>query len=303
MRSLVLDLQQEAYNSGESISSLLRKAYAVARKLKITEFEQWIYSELHGYKCDYNEIPDYRIVSGNLRAFNACHGWVPVIIDDTKLAEILNNRKIPDPITNLEVLVGSNSNSLMIQLPNDIRKQIAEWAGVNTNFSVFVRKSQVETILETVRNVVLEWSLKLEEDGIMGEDMKFTDNEKTTAQENSYTVNNFYGDILKSQIQQNSNNSTQNMQNKEFDIAKVNNLIKLLKDNYEQINYESNQKEEVQAQIKTIEAQLLSNLPNRTIIIEGFKTIRNILEGVTGSIVASGLIHHLGLFIGQYNFS
>ncbi len=34
MGSLVLDLQQEAYNSDKSISSLLRKAYVVARKLK-----------------------------------------------------------------------------------------------------------------------------------------------------------------------------------------------------------------------------------------------------------------------------
>lgn len=298
MGSLVLDLQQEAYNSKDSISSLLRKAYAVSRKLKIKEFEQWINSELYGYKCDYDDIPEYRIVSGDTRGFNPYNGWIPVIIDNTDIAQVLSSRRIPDPVTSLEVLINSDNNFLTIPFPNSIRKQIAEWAQFNTNFCMFISKSQVEGILETVRNIVLDWALRLEEDGIMGEDMKFTEKEKTAAQENNYTVNNYFGNILQSQIQQNTSNSTQNMHKEELDIDKILDLIKLVKDNFDQISYKSNQKEEIQAQINTIEAQLQSNKPNRSIIIEGFKTIRNVLEGVSGSIVASGLIHHLGLFTG-----
>ena len=298
MGSLVLDLQQEAYNSDNSISSLLRKAYAVARKLKVEEFEQWIYSELYGYRCDYDEIPDYRLVTGDLRGLNPYHGWVPAIIDNNELAQILSTRRIPDPITSLEVLVNGESNSLTIKFSNDVRKQIAKWAKNNTDFCMFIGKSQVEAILETVRNIVLDWSLRLEDDGIMGEDMKFTEVEKIAAQEKNYTVNNYFGDISHSQIQQNSNGSTQSMINEEFDIQKVIDLVKLLKDNYDQIDYKSNEKVEIQAQINTIEAQLQSTKPNHAIINESFITIRNVLEGVTGSLLASGLIHHLGLFIG-----
>ncbi len=298
MGVMVLDLQQEAYNSKDSISTLLRKAYAVARKLKVKEFEQWINSELYGYKCDYNDIPEYRIVSGETKGFNPYNGWIPVIVDNTDIAQLLSSRRISDPVTSLEVLTNSDSKSLSISFPHSVRLQIAEWVGLNTNFCMFISKSQVEGILETVRNIVLDWALRLEEDGIMGEDMKFTENEKTAAQESNYTVNNFYGSISQSQIQQNTNNSTQNMNNEELDLEKVLTLLKLVKDNYDQINYESNQKEEIQAQINTIEAQLQSIKPNRSAITECFKTIRNVLEGVSGSIIASGLIHHLGLFTG-----
>ena len=42
MISIVLELQKEAMNPAVEISDLLRKAKFVARKLKISEIEEWI---------------------------------------------------------------------------------------------------------------------------------------------------------------------------------------------------------------------------------------------------------------------
>lgn len=44
-----------------------------------------------------------------------------------------------------------------------------------------IAPSQFQRILETVRDVVLEWSLKLEEEGIVGEDMTFSKKEQNKA--------------------------------------------------------------------------------------------------------------------------
>ena len=49
MAKIVIELQHEALKSNFDIMNLLRKAYLVARKLKLQEFEDWINNELNGY--------------------------------------------------------------------------------------------------------------------------------------------------------------------------------------------------------------------------------------------------------------
>ena len=48
-------------------------------------------------------------------------------------------------------------------------------------------------IIEKVKNTVLEWTLKLEEEGVLGEGMRFSDKEKQNAKALPQTVNNYYG--------------------------------------------------------------------------------------------------------------
>ena len=48
-------------------------------------------------------------------------------------------------------------------------------------------------IIEKVKNTILEWTLKLEEEGVLGEGMRFSDKEKQTAMALPQTVNNYYG--------------------------------------------------------------------------------------------------------------
>ena len=40
---IVIQLQREALDENVDIETLLRKAYLVARKLKLKEFEEWIF--------------------------------------------------------------------------------------------------------------------------------------------------------------------------------------------------------------------------------------------------------------------
>ena len=93
---IVIELQKQAIDTDSDVVSLLRKAYLVARKLDIKDFEEWINSELNGY-TDYDKIPDYREIRGQVKAWNPYHGWIPVIIQEREYEiskkSFLNYRK------------------------------------------------------------------------------------------------------------------------------------------------------------------------------------------------------------------
>ncbi|MFL0194176.1 hypothetical protein ACJDU8_01020 [Clostridium sp. WILCCON 0269] len=295
--SIVLELQKEAYNDKSSISTLIRKSYVVAKKLQICEFEKWLNSEMNGYNCRDEEIPDYRQITCELKAFNPFRGWIPTIMDNTQIAELINIQKIRDPITNLENLSKAHSQYITLRINNERRKLLSDWFGFDTKYELFISRTQLESIIESVRNIVLNWSLKLEEDGIMGEGMTFNDKEKSIARKKNYTENHFHGPVISSQFQQNSQHSTQVMNNQDMNIEKLNELIQMFKENIGQVKLQPLDKKEIETQIQTVEEQAKLPNPNKAIIFECLRTVRNILEGVAGGIFASGLIYELGLFI------
>ena len=76
MSSLVLELQADAINQEVSCSDLLRKALVVSKKLEVDSIENWLYQELNGYSgSPSDEIPDYRIIRGQVKALNPYHGY------------------------------------------------------------------------------------------------------------------------------------------------------------------------------------------------------------------------------------
>jgi hypothetical protein len=183
--SIVLELQRDALNPAISVLSLLRKAYVVARKLNIKQFQEWIDSELDGYKEQ--PIPEYRSVRGQLRAWNPYHGWHQIVADDHRLLEIyedLCNCSIRQSISELSALVNDSDNDLQMQLPPTVESFLA--SGVGTSVKISISSASVKRILESVRNLILQWSLELEEDGITGEEMTFSQEEKHIAAKQDY---------------------------------------------------------------------------------------------------------------------
>ncbi|MFC9419351.1 hypothetical protein ACIG6B_07370 [Bacillus mobilis] len=297
MDAIVLDLQKEAYDSKSDVVALLRKAYVVARKLKLKEFGDWINEELNGYQS-YEKTPDYRNVCGQLKARNIYYGLVPVLIDNSELADIFTNRKLIHPISEVESYANGEGDIMLTFTPGQ-RKVLNNATGAETEYYLHVSKNQVGSVVDSVRNIVLEWSLKLEEEGILGEGMSFSKEEKEKAQNSNPITTIIQGNATGIQIQSQTSNSSQTIQQDNLDIQKVDELLHNIKEHLPQINLNNEQKEMINTNVELIEKQKQLKAPNSTIIREGFSTIRNVLEGVTGSIVASGLIHHLGLFLGS----
>ena len=105
MGSMILELQDDALDREVRVSDLLRKALVVARKLSLQEFQEWIEKELKGYPEGPENIPDYRMLYGKVRAWNPLRGWEPVFFENSEMGERLSQRKIAAPIAELEYLV------------------------------------------------------------------------------------------------------------------------------------------------------------------------------------------------------
>ena len=298
MKSVVIELQHDALNRDISITDLLRKAYVVARKLKIHEFEHWLSNELEGYK-EQSEIPEYRVVTGQVKAWNPYHGWQSVFFEDPKIAEAVskrdNNQRIAE-IENLLNTVSEKGSNLQMPFAPDQQNIICKSIGYQTQVTLMTSESGLVRIIDAVRNIVLNWAIKLEEDGILGEGMAFSADEKSQVEKHSYNVNNFYGEVTGSQIQQSSTDSTQTQEIHQLSYENINAFISELKRNIPNIELEEEATQELNAEISTVEIQTNSPKPKEGIIKESLGSIRRILEGASGSAIGQLLIQLGALF-------
>lgn len=132
-------------------------------------------------------------------------------------------------------------------------------------------------------------ALELEAKGVVGEGLTFSMNEKEVASSIVYEITNHIGSMNNSQLQQASSRSRQLQRNK-FEGAELEGIIKILVQALPQMKLSSALEEEVNADIATLESQLGSPRPKMGIIRESLISIRNVLEGGTGSMVASELL-------------
>jgi hypothetical protein len=207
--SLVIELQQKAMDPGVRISDVMRMALIVATKLDLEAFRNWCLKELKGYEDQ--DIPSYRRVKGELKAIHRAH---PAILVRTRLAngeitEELAIQSVYQPVGELEDLYkSSESDSLEIPLsPIVINCFFAKTEEFRQGFTpvVVITRPQLYGILDSIRNALLEWSLGLEKDGIYGEGLTFSFEEKRKAERITYnTIQQFtgvLGDIHSSSIQ------------------------------------------------------------------------------------------------------
>lgn len=209
--AIVLELQEEALKSNADILSLLRKSSLIARKLGLKEFQEWIDNELNGYKK--STVPDYREIRGELKAWNPYCGWIPVVAPNNEMETMFNTRRIPDSIPSLNSLLSEGHSQLSITIPAEMTAYFNRFTNFETTYTIMVPKNAIINIVEQVKNKILDWAITLEENGILGEGLQFSNEEKTKAHSEPQIVNyisNFYGEVSGSQIQQGTKNSKQN---------------------------------------------------------------------------------------------
>lgn len=194
MSGIVIELQQEVLKQDCDIVNVLRRAHVIATKLQLTEFDSWITHELSGYP-DLETCPEYRKIKGILKAFNPYNGWIPTMISDGEIEKDVCERKL------------ANSISEIVSLCREGNDLVSEFSGAQTEifnkmfrvpypmkYALFIPRTLVMDIIEKVKNTILEWTLKLEAAGIIGDNMIFTEKEKNTATSIPQTINNYYGD-------------------------------------------------------------------------------------------------------------
>ena len=297
MSSVILELQRDALDRNVRIPDLLRKALVVARKLNLRELHSWIENELNGYGQT-DDVPAYREVYGQVRGWNPYHGWIPVIFKDPTRGELLSRRKCGQSVAELEHLVWEekDASSLHMPLPHELQRHFSEEFGFETEVTLIVPRVAVIGIIDAVRTIILNWALKLEEDGITGEALSFTPQEKDAAERSPQNITNFYGPVQSPQIQQGSPQAMQISVNANPDLAAVRSFVQALRETIDELVLLPEQKREAEAELHTVESQLESPKPKSPIIREGLESLRRILEGAGGS-VAGQLLLELGKLV------
>lgn len=196
--NLLEEIQRQIISGNCDLLSVLRTAHIVAKKLHLGEFDNWVNNELNGYLPGDKNIPPYRRVRGELRAFNPFRGYIPVIIENKKIAEAIENNNINEPISEvIDHYEKAKDNLIALSVPAELANAINKLSNprLETTYRIFVAASQLKKIIEQVKDSVLQWTLKLEENGIKGCEMSFSNEEVLKAKEMAsvFTTNNYYG--------------------------------------------------------------------------------------------------------------
>jgi AbiTii len=189
LAGLVQEIQTQALDPTVRVTDLLRKVKLAAVKLKLTETIDWVEHELRGYLgIDDDQVPTYRRGHGTLMqndqfGSRVAHG-------DTMTVAALSQVFLREPISSLEALANSSGNTLIIGVDPDIEASIKTHMGLTTSsFSVTFGKSMVISAIDRVRDLILDWSVALEQQGILGEGISFTMEEKDKASIAGSTIN------------------------------------------------------------------------------------------------------------------
>ncbi len=156
------ELIKKAKDDSINVSSLLRDIKMLFGELN-QPLPEWIISELEGYGKA--KVSKYRQIKGQMKAWNPFYGWVPVIHKSSEIENKVCTRGSGQSIRELEeLLADKSSSSYEMPYPASFADQIIE-GGTKTKVSLFISRSSLTHILETVRNKILDLLLEFKRGG------------------------------------------------------------------------------------------------------------------------------------------
>jgi len=276
MSAIVPELVNMASDPTVTTADLLRRALVVARRLDVPDLISWLMSELNGYD---GEVPEYRILHGQLKAVNPFRGHVPLQVP-AELHETLSRTPIAQSIPELERL--AKADHLQVFFDPEREATLMKMMSFPLRPVVHLTSVSVHGIVEKVRSRILDWALDLEERGVLGDGMTFTPREKQIVHE----IHNHFGDVSGSQIQISSSGSTQTQANTATnDVEALKGLIDALASALDHGNVTGTTADELRAELATLKAQAASPRPKWEIIKATTRSIRTIAEEAAGNIL------------------
>jgi hypothetical protein len=295
MKPIIQQLQIDAANDNTSVSQLLRKAKIAATKLELKDFLTWINKELNGYDPG-DELPEYREIPADLRAFNPFRGWQPVRFEDVETQNIVSKRGVSQPISELEKLNEDSNGDLRIPLNPEAYNNISKAVNFDGEIVHFVANNSIDGIIGAVKNRILDIALELESNGITGDSVSFTAEEKDKAN-NSHihigSIGNFSGAIGPV-----SENSTVKSNQTNYCSNDILEFIEVVKSQKDRIGLSQTDSKKLTINISELETASKSSAPNQEVISSRLFSIKNVLEQASGNIVAQMLLAGLARLTG-----
>ncbi|MFJ2428487.1 hypothetical protein [Pseudomonas sp. NPDC087804] len=292
MGSLVLELQADALDETKSVIYLLQKARAVSVKLNVTTIQEWIGHELEGYP--YALVPEYREVTGLLMCRGDA-GFVPLRVDDVAFKKTLTMRRIQTALPELFNFLDQSRDLRQIMMGFHPEQAAMLMSGMHPPMEPWlaVEKSSVHRIVASVRTKILDFALDLEQQGVLGDGMTFTKDEKERASSFTYNIN--IEKMTDSQIQQGTTNSTQNY-HRPVDLSDISAFVEKLMPVINELKSDTD-RAQIQSDLEAIRTLIKAPKPKTAMIRECLGSVKTILEGAAGSILASEYLPLIGPLI------
>lgn len=297
MSSIVLDLQRDATDEQIAVQAILRTSYVIARKLAINDLASWAEAEMKGYGT--GEAPDYRLVRGTPKVYNPFRGLMPLMCRDPVVYAEMCTMLFNQSVGELERLLSDGEEDWVnLSYAPDRERMYMSAMNFELQPLLQISKTEIYRILNAVRKLVLDWALKLEADGVLGEGMVFSNSEKGKVNAVTYNVKTMLqGNFHQAQVQVESNQSTQSRAEFPIDLAELRQIICELE---EVKNLGGEAKAELAAEIGTLKSQCESPKPKAGIVKESLGSVRRILEEAGGNLLAAGLLPSLTRLLGAF---
>ncbi len=288
MDSIVDELQRDALNGTVSLADLLRKVRVVASKLSLQEPLEWVNLELNGYPGD---VPDYRMAVGQAKSMNGLGRWQPVVISDYEVQRMVCTQPLKEPVRTLEHFLTEEGN-LAINLSGIQAQTLCELARYPVvPIRIFIDRGSVVRALDAVRTKVVDWSVALQEAGVRGEGISFSQREKSVAHTPS-VVNNFghvenlvgnAGGIVHGDV-----NATTTQTSGEK-IAQVADLIRQIRAMESQMGMSPATLGEMTLHLGQLEKAIEEPQPKPGLVKGLLKAVGSVAQSVAGNVISAGV--------------
>jgi len=191
MKPLVLQFQEDLLSKDKSIGDLLRMAKMISAKLGQEDLYEWFGQELNGYP-DGVALPQYLLVSGGQLEFRDPHfGWQQAMVPP------LNEIPIHEAITKLSVFGAKDR----FYWTSSVKLPLTDQYGNSEPIMSYPQRTEfpvanIIAMVEEVKNRLGDWSTELEKQGILGENMSFREEEKTSAKNQVFNIQNMSGGFI-----------------------------------------------------------------------------------------------------------
>lgn len=294
MSGLVEEIQRDALDPHTSVSTLLRKVKLAAAKLQLPTVEEWVDHELNGYSE--NPVPPYRQIKGIPKALNPYRGWIPIMAPP-KMMEAISSANSGQGIAAIEDLLrDSDGDMFQRPLPPEVIHALNKHSDVAFGeMANFIGRGVLVSIVDKVRNMVLDWAIELEKSGIKGDGMSFKAEEKIAAQNNPAitigSVGSFVGVI-------GSQNRVGDIIGGSINVTQVKDLAFQLHASHESLVAAGADETALSTAVEALIVETEKPQPDTGRLRGLLGDVRAALAGAAGNILASGALSLIGTILG-----
>ncbi len=288
---IVRKLQADAINQDISVSSLLRTAKVIATKLDLEDALVWIDRELDGYmSLPSEELPPYRRLTGDVKAYNPHHGWQAVHFENPEHARAFSQALVGISIGAIEEdLKGGREGHFGFNLSPETKSQLVNALDYPTDVQLRLGYGAIYNIVDAVRNLVLNWSLELEKAGIIGDHMEFSQDDKREAAPitQQFFAQNIgvVGNVTDQAHVASEQSATMSV---DIDLTTVQDFVGQARQALPLLPEDT--RNQLEPTISGLEKELAEDTPSQSRLRELMLSARSVCEGAVGNLAAQGVL-------------